>query len=211
MNVTIKRLNNRNIHHLLILTTTMLMALGSVALAAHSHLNVVWFDHQYDQLPLKKVLVIGVTEDPRQRERFETALTKAIRDRGGKAEASFKLLPGIQDINRESVKNAIKGTDFDSILACRLISIQLNTSYQPEPGENSFDVEYQRMYGTVVAPGHLADSKTVALQIRIFSTDGKKIWSAESETFNSANLEDLIRSIAGEVRKDLSAKGFLKH
>ncbi len=184
----------------------------SPANAAPTELNAVWYARNYEALPIKKVLVIGLSPDPKKRRQFETAFVKRIRDAGGKAEISLDVLPAGQNPSKDVVVAALNGKDFDAVFVCRVLDIELRPGYTPIKPENAnFDAEYQELYKTSYTPGATKEARNFLLQLRIFSVkETRLIWSAESEMFNPASMEDLVASIGKAMRKDLLDKGFIR-
>lgn len=188
--------------------------------AENSQLKSVWYDRNFERAPLKKILVIGLSEQIEKQKAFENAFASVIRKGGGEAATGWEVLPPKMGVGKESVKAAIKGKGFDAVLVSRLLRVDLKTDYvsgtkterpstPSNPYNGSFDNDYQDMYNTVYTPGYLLNSRVVIMQTKIFSPEGELIWSAESETFDPHSVTDLVASLARAMGRDLSDKGLI--
>ena len=90
----------------------------------------IWKEETYAK-PLKKVLVIVLTQEKSVREQFENVLANQLSDRGVEVVRGYKVLPGLSTKpDRETVVAKVRELGVDSVLVARSISKQEITNHQ---------------------------------------------------------------------------------
>jgi hypothetical protein len=198
-----------SMRHPKLLLLPFILAFALPLSAGTSELNAVTYNRQFTQLPLKKILVIGLADKVERRSVFEESFVDLIRRRGLDAETGLSLFPADQQISRDLIKKTMQEKGFDSVMVSRLYRVEARTGLIPGNRPKDFDHDYPEMANTVYAPGHLKKSQNFIIQTKIYASDGEFVWSAESETFDPSSIDDLVLSMAKAMGKDLSAKGII--
>lgn len=184
---------------------------------ATTHLVSTWQTEKPVE-PLKKILIIGVSDKTTNRRLFEDIFSRELEAVGVKARASYLDLPDAKAITRESVEALVKGTDYDAVLVTHYEGTNEQMVYQPGTAYSGYGYNnpnywghYNSVYSAVYSPGYYVNYKYVYLQTRIFSVkNGEVIWSARSETTNSTNLTKSIEELAVAVIKSLKSSALIK-
>ncbi|HYE34514.1 hypothetical protein [Methylocaldum sp.] len=92
-----------------------------VAACVTTHLKNSWKDPQFNDVPFRNVLVIGVSRSDANRRMFEDGLIQALRASGTEASASYSLLPEQGPLPKERIKQAVAKTGADSVLVTRVL------------------------------------------------------------------------------------------
>ncbi len=203
---------NKSIRLLVLLSVVFVLTA-----CATTHLVSTWQTKKTVE-PLKKILVIGVSDKMTNRRLFEDIFSKNLEKAGVKARASYLDLPNSKAITRETVEALVKGSDYDAVLVTHYEGTNEQMVYQPGTTYGSYGYtnpnywgHYNNVYSTVYSPGYYVNYKYVYLQTRIFSVkDGDVIWSARSETTNSNNIAKSIRELSEAVIKSLKSSGLIK-
>jgi hypothetical protein len=185
--------------------TIFLPALGLLSLigCASTTVTGVWSDENYKQTPIQSIMVIGVSENARNRNIFESEMAAELEKNGVKAIVSAKVL-GDQEINKENVAAAAEKSQVQNVLVTRLVGIKEEQVYHPptsygvpDPYYRRWDSYYPHMYDYAYSPGYAATYKNVVLETSVFDVKERNlVWSAASETFEPQNINEEVKKLA---------------
>jgi hypothetical protein len=165
----------------------------------------------YNGQHFKKVLVIGMSNNPGVRIDFEEAMSNRLKSLGVHAVPGYNILlrPKSAKMDPDYLKAQIKEHQIDAVLVTRLVSETNESTYipgqaytVPYPYYNSFYGYYGHVYPTVYTPGYLINEKTVRVETTLYGTstpEGEFIWTGLSETFNP-NPKKIDKAIDGVVQ-----------
>jgi hypothetical protein len=176
----------------------------------------------FEETVFKKVLVIGVAENPESRQAFEDALVSAIAAEGGTAAPSYTILPDSEQISEDQLHAAIENEGIDGVLITRLLSVDKSKEYTPPKKYNNPQTRYYTasrgwgygyggfygFYGTTYAevhePGYFETSTTLKLETNLYSVaTNELVWTGQSETIDPDSIEDARASVTRAVAKKL--------
>lgn len=195
----------------LALGLTLVTAAWLLAACAATTTDVTgqWRDPEYHET-LGKVLVISLADEPSIRQRFEHTVSARLQRAGITAVPASDIIPLDRKIDRKTVRAAIAGRGFDTVLVSRLIGIDTSTDYIPPSPAEDFDSFYSHAYALVYSPGYLAHRTVVSIRINVYETrHNQLIWSMTSKTFNHRNVRDVIDSLARAITRQLARQGLL--
>ncbi len=163
----------------------------------------VWSDENYKQTPIQSIMVIGVAENVRNRNIFESDMAAEFEKRGVKAIPSAKVL-GDQEITKENVVQAAEKSQVQTVLVTRLVGTKQEQVYHPptsygvpDPYYRRWDSYYPHMYDYAYTPGYMATYTNVVLETSVFAVKERSlIWSAASETFEPQNINEEIKKLS---------------
>lgn len=201
------------------LAVVMAVCLAASALANGKNTKLVASvkNPSYNGQRFKKVLVIGMSDNPAIRSDFEDAMAKQLTRDGVHAVAGNLILlrPKSAKMDPEYLKAQVREHHIDAILVSRLISVKNEVTYipgqvytVPYPYYNSFYGYYGSVYPRVYTPDYLREDKTVRVETNLYSTsaaEGELVWTGISDTFNP-NPKKAAKSIDAVVQvvvKDL--------
>ena len=176
----------------------------------------------YEESVFQKLLVIGVASTQDERKAFEDAFASAIANEGGRAEASWTLLPESTQLSEERIHEAVDQGGFDGVLITRVLSVDKDTQYTPPKAYNRPRTTYYAagpawgygfggyygFYGTTFAevhePGYFDTSTTVRLETNLYAVaTSDLVWTAQSETVDPESVADIRASMTQTVAKKL--------
>ena len=163
----------------------------------------VWTDENYTQIPLQTMMILGVAENPRNRNIFESAMTAELEKHGVKAVSSAKLM-GDKEINKENVAQTAEENQMQAVLVTRLVGTKEEQVYHPptysgvpDPYYRRWDSYYPHMYDYAYTPGYMASYTNVHLETSVFDVKGRNlVWSAATETFEPQNINEEAKKLA---------------
>jgi len=179
----------------------------------------------YEETVFKNVLVIAIAQDQDSRQAFEDALTSAVANEGGTAQASIGVLPHEEQLTEDQLHAAIDAGGFDGVLLSRLMSVDKDSEYIPPKKYNNPRTRYYAaspgwgygyggfygFYGTTFAevhePGYFETSTTLTLETNLYSVaTNELVWTGRSETIDPESIEDARASVTEAVAKKLKAE-----
>lgn len=178
----------------------------------------------FEQTVFKKLFVIGVAENPENRQAFEDAFTNAIVTEGGGAQASWNLLPQSTQLDQAQVEAALEGGGFDGVLITRLLSVDKTQEYTEGSTYNhprtsyytggGYGYGYYGFYGTtytqVHEPGYFETSTTFVLETSLYSLAAEGlVWTGQSETVNPESIPGARASMTAAVAQKLKQENLI--
>ncbi|WP_341675540.1 hypothetical protein [Niveibacterium sp. SC-1] len=155
----------------------------------------------------KKVMVIGVSNDPAQRKAFEDSLAAALRARGVVAFPTYQSLPDEGQIVIERVQKAVDANQADAVAVTRVKSItQEGAGAMTEmPG---FPGWYSTAWSGVPAPG---DTQTaVTVETTFWDAKSQKaIWRGTTKEIKGPDVQASIQDLANQIAATLKSNGFI--
>jgi len=197
------------------------LAILPVANAKGAKLLLSWKNPDYSGSKPRRLLVIGMSENPEIRADFEDDLSAAIAN--GSVEAipgnHILLRPDSPELDADYLKGQIRDFKIDAILVSRLVSVDRQTTHIPGHGYTvpyayyrSFYGYYGMAYQQVYTPDYLREDTTVRVETNFYATneqDGKLIWTGTSDSFNPKSAHKVIDEVVKLVVKELAKQGLL--
>ena len=194
-----------------------------------------WHDPSFRQKPTH-VLVVGISERGIYRRLYEDELQKRLQARGVRAEQSYLRVPG-DDLKREQLEAAVKGTDFDAVMVTHLVDIEQRRKYYEGPsgakpvvtgaGYGYYGVPYYAPYYGGLYPyysvsysyshsaGYYQTSRTYNLETALYvlgETEGQSeqlVWALMTEAVDPKEIMELIGKLADLTIESLVEDGLL--
>jgi hypothetical protein len=179
---------------------------------ATTKLSSVWKDSTYTGGVLKKVMVVGLSDNLRNRKMFEEVFTKAFRDNGLEAIPSLSVILLAKDLNRDTIKDEAERRGIDAILVTHLSDIkEEEVHYEPLDYEIYFYQYYRKVQQYDYAPQSYTQIKDVQMKSNLYETKTEKlIWSASSETIDPKSVNEVIGSLCKAVLESLRSHMLIK-
>jgi len=183
-----------------------------------TRLTSVWADKGY-QGKLGTVLVIGVSENLRDRRIFEDALVKAFKGAGVKALSSAAVLPADHKLDKKSLEEAARKYGVDAVMITSVVGVEENEVYYPPtttyvaPPLYYRDMwsYYPQVYETYSTPGYTVKYQNVKLESNLYDAGtGALVWSAASEAFDPASdIRKFSNALASQFVASLREAGLI--
>ena len=210
-----RRLSTRS-HTLAVLV----LAIAGLASCSQQSLKVTgaWNEGANRPQTFKKLLVVGVSPDYKQRCNFEWVLATKLRSAAAEAITSCSLMKADEPLSRESIERVIQSLGADGVLATRLVAA---ASSVKEGGSRdtrgsalykATDSGYG-YYGMPVVYGEFASSpsifeleSTFEVATQLYETRGASLvyslkTTGKSRDANNLVREDITSAIAERVRQ----------
>lgn len=183
-----------------------------------------WRDPEYTG-GVKKVLVVGVSQNDFIRRQLEDEFVRQFREAGARVEASYAYF-NVEQLKEQQaqVEAKVKELGFDQVIVSRLVDRRTEEVVQPGTtyvtsyrggyagGWNGY---YRESVAYVHQPPVAYRFEVVTIESKLFALDaGRLIWSGLLETeldgaAKAGNKESLIRSFVKVVVQDLKKERLL--
>jgi hypothetical protein len=196
--------------------TGLAIALFLFASCTSTKMVSTWKDDKYEKGYLKKVMVVGVSQDSEIRSLFERTFAEKLKERGVDAYASVAILPGERTLAYETIKNEAVRREIESILVTKLMSVEEKKvfvqKYDPiTAGYHTFGTYYGEISEYSEKSGHYLKETTATLNTGIYDTATENvIWRGTSETIQYKKAKDVIDSLCNTVIVSLRMDHLLK-
>lgn len=192
------------------LRTAALIALA-LALSACSttRFTSAWRDPAYAGPPMKKIVVIGVSEEVAARRVFEDGFAQALTAAGVEALPGYRLLPEKPDRPAEQLKEAVAKVGADGVLVARALRTEKRTEYTPGHITVMPSFGYGNFWGFYGAHAVVTEPRAYEVQVVTIETnlwparDGHVLWSALSESTDPSEVARLTKDLSELVIKAL--------
>jgi hypothetical protein len=203
------------------LLATVLLTASTLAYSQPTKLTMSWKNPNYSGQPFRRLLVIGMSENPVVRADFEDALSEKIARDGFEAVPgnSILLRPESPELEMDYLKGQIRDHKIDAVIISRLIALDKTTTYVPGhtfgipyPYYGSFYGYYGSIYRQVYTPDYLREDTTVRIETGFYSATPPEdlVWIGYSDTFNPKNADKVIAGLVKLIVKQLEKEAIIR-
>lgn len=196
-----------SIARLVLLSATALLL---ASCATSTQFNAQWLNPQAgDRLPVRNVLVIGISRDTTARRIYEDAMVAQLAARGVKAQAAYKSLPDDGPAPQPAIERAVREAGADAVLISRTVSVTNEVRVSPGMvmgppagfGWGGFYGYYHGMWSAAYAmPPNVYTVQNVVVDTRLFDAkDFMLLWSASSTTTPTNSMQSTIAEFAATL------------
>ena len=194
-----------------IIVAARLVLLGSAALllsaCASTQFNAQWLNPEAGgRLPVRNVLVIGISRDTTARRVYEDTMVAQLAARGVKAQPSYRSLPDDGPAARPAIERAVRDAGADAVLISRTVSVTNEIRVSPGMvmgppygfGWGGFYGFYHGMWASAYAiPPSVYTVQNVVVDTRLFDAkDFMVLWSGSSTTTPTSSMQTTIADFA---------------
>lgn len=184
----------------------VLIALFLLSACATTTTTNVWRDQTY-QGPVKKVLVMGISQKKGIQRFFEDEFFRQLKQRGTDAVAGYSILPYDEKMDKAFVSTKAREIGADAVLVTRPLGRKTERAYMPGSPYN----RWGGYYGHAYSPGYVVEDEYVYLETNLFDVATENlIWSAESETVILASDQELIKEFISTMIAKLASDKLIK-
>jgi hypothetical protein len=185
----------------------VLLALTVVlgACASTSLINQ-WKSPDYSAGPMRKMLVVGVSQQPAVRRLFEDEFVAKLKAAGVEAVPSYTAIPEDRLTDQAVVEAAVKQAAPDGVLVTRLVKTEQMTQVAPSTAPTGFYGWYSSAWNGYYEPQTVYQYNVVTLETTLFSPPlSKVVWSGTTEAFAPTDVKretaGFAQMIIGALRK----------
>lgn len=186
-------------------------------------LTASWTRDDFPTEKYENVFVTAMVQDNEAKQMIEEELAVSLREMGVNVATSSNVFPPDFDEgsvpSKEDIMNKVQEGKYDAILTVNFIDSETDrqyvSGYAYDPATSygwygDFYGYYSTVYPTVYDPGYWTLEKTYFMETNLYDAENEKlVWSAQSETYDPANLETFSESFAGVVVEELEEDNFI--
>lgn len=164
-----------------------------------------------DKGPYSNFLVVAIEDNYTSRAQFERTVVSQLKQRGASGTPFYQAAGGNKPVNRDTVRAALAGSDFDAVLVTRVLSSDADMEVKAESAaakvsrRNDTPVDFFRYnYEELDEPGSITVHTAATLATNLYAVTGEKqIWSYEVASSDSENVGQLIDKMAARIVRQL--------
>jgi hypothetical protein len=184
----------------------------AVAACASTTIRAAWYDSSYAGGPFRKIVVVGSHANIAMRRSFEDIFVERLRAAGVDATPGYLALPPDAAPGDAVWNAAVEASGADGLLAVRLLGVDTKTEVYTTmtPGPMMWGP-----YGGFWGPGMVAVPQVVQYDVATVETTlwqvrtRRVVWSASTDTFNPASVQQEAPGFANLIIGQLAARGLI--
>jgi len=162
------------------------------------------------QVPVKSVLVMGISKEEGPRRRFEDTFSASLALAGVKAVPMYKVHPELGEADPDKLKSLIAETGVDGILVTRLVRVDSREQVQG----NAWPAPYMGFYGFYhnvwVNYDTVSVYKVAVMETNLWTgKTGQLLWSGTTESTDPEDVKRIIDDFSKVVTDTLAKKGLI--
>lgn len=203
----------------------VLAVAGAILMGACSSTKMVhaWSAPGFSKETVKKVLVLGISNNPALRRTYEDTFSVQLEKLGYQAVSGYLWAPDATKLDRDAIVAKIRAENVTHVLVTRLMHMKdIETYHAPTtvgvgyggygPGYyGSWSSYYSVGYTTVMDPGYTTVDTVVTLETNFYDASKEKdalVFSGESQTWtdqaqSGSKINSVISALVYEMRAKL--------
>lgn len=177
-----------------------------------------WSDPNFNELPIQKILIVGVIKNDINRRAYETHFAEQLEEEGIAGIAAHLVISDSDAYSERAIRSAVNNVGADAAIIARLVSVEKNQRYVPPTYEyepvfgygKGFYSYYGMSHRYISTPGYTATDTIVKLETVVFSTrSGNMIWAGATRSFNPTSPTSVIKENTEIIIKDMRKSGLI--
>lgn len=203
-----------NIKSIAIKYITLLLCCAVLAACSSTSLTQSWKNEDVSR-SYKHPMIIGVSDSQQTRRIYENHFVAELKKKNITATPSYELIASKQQINRETVLKAVRGTDIDSVLVTYLVSADEEIRHHDSPlnpASYSGSPDDNMVSATLISTrGRSSDSEVIGLKNDFYDVQTRAlVWSAQTRTVAPESIDHAITEVTQLLIKQLYSDNILK-
>lgn len=170
---------------------------------------------------MDKVIVLGIMGNREQIDQNEQAMVQHLKNEGINAATATSVFgpKGFKGLSEDEITEKLRGSEFTSIMMLSLLDKEREKNYFPGSrytvprvvGYSRYYRRYLVVNDYVYTPGYYTSSTNYILEAEIYSIDdGELVYSAQTRSYDPANIHALAESFAKSIVSELNEKGIIR-
>ena len=197
----------------LVVFALLLVAAG----CATTEVTNTWKDPQQSGAPLRKVLVVGISNQASVRRAFEDTFAQSLAKAGVQAISSHTLIPKDGQIPEDALQKAVAEAGADGVLITRMVGQQTDLVATPSPmpppiyGTRRYYYGYYTgAWGGYYEPTSVQAYRYIVAETTVFRADKPEpAWSATTRTQEPDNVAKATEGFAKVMISALKKEGVI--
>ena len=202
----------------------LILAASVISGCATTTSNMVssWVDPDHGTQPIRKILVIGLANDPTMRKTFETKMVGILEREKVASVASYTVMPeiragGDEAAARAIIVKAVTEAGADAVTITRLVSEETSQQFvqggvyaAPYPYYGGMYPYYYNSYSVAYTPSYVVENKLYVIETNLYDVATEKlVWTGVSETLNPSSAVLGVESVGKTIVRTLRSEGLI--
>jgi hypothetical protein len=202
--------------------STLRIALAATVLiaalcgCATSELTNTWKDPQYHGPPVKKVMVVGISNQASVRRTFEDTFAEILKANGVQAIPSHTLVPQDGQMAEDKLRAAVQQSGADAVLITRMVERQTDTAVAAAPPpigayrRTSYSGFYSSAWAGYYEPVTVQEFHYVVTETTLFAAEHPEpVWSGTTRTMESNDIRAATEGFAKPMIAAMKKEGLI--
>jgi len=159
-------------------------------------------------------MIIGVSDSQQNRQIYEKYFVSELAKRNIEATPSYILISSKQKMNRETVIDAVEGTEIDSVIITYLVSSETEVMHHESPLSQGYsgDPESTLLSSTLIANRYrTSNAEIITLKNDLYDVETKSLsWTAQTRTVAPESIDQVVTDVTELLIDQLLDDGVLK-
>ena len=179
---------------------------------ATTELTNTWKDPQYHDGPVKKIMVVGISNQASVRRTFEDTLAETLKANGVEAVPSYTLVAEDGQMAEDKLRAAVQQSGAGAVLISRMVEKQTDTMVSPADigayRRTSMSGYYNGAWIGYYEPMAVQEFHYVVLETTLFVTEHPEpVWSGTTRTEEMKDIRAATEGFAKPVVAALKKEG----
>ncbi|MFN0039372.1 MAG: hypothetical protein ACKVP2_07675 [Burkholderiales bacterium] len=193
------------------LGTVLLVALCG---CATTELTNTWKDPQYNGGPVRKVMVVGISNQASVRRTFEDTFAEILKANGVEVVPSYIVVPEDGQMSEDKLRAAVEQSGAGAVLITRMVAKQTETAVTAPPPVGVYHRTYSGFYsGAWVGyyePVTVQQFHYIVAETTLFvGNNPQPVWTATTRTMESKDIRGATEGFAKPVIAALKKEGLI--
>jgi hypothetical protein len=181
---------------------------------ASTSLTSQWKSPSYSGPPLKKLMVVGVSNKPGPRRIFEDEFAAALKAAGVEAVQGYTVIPDDGQADKAVLEKAVRDIGADGVLITRLVKTERQTQVSPgyagpRPAAGFYGF-YSGAWGGYYEPAAVYQYDVVTAETSVYGVAADQLlWSGTTQTFDPQNVAKETPGFAKTIIDALRKQGIV--
>jgi len=183
-----------------------------MASCSNTKLTQSWVEEEHGK-PYHHPMIIGISDSQQTRQIYEKHFVAELDKKNITATPSYKLINSKQKMNRETVVNAIQGTEIDSVLITYLVSSDTEVRYNESPLSQGYSSDTDnKVSATMISTrGRTSSAEIITLKNDLYDAENKSlVWTAQTRTVAPESIDEVVTDVTELLIGQLIDDGILK-
>ncbi|MBT8118422.1 MAG: hypothetical protein KJN89_01790 [Gammaproteobacteria bacterium] len=187
----------------------------SVMITSCSKTEVIqdWVEEGHEKT-YQRPMIIGISDSQQTRQIYEKQFVSELAKRNITATPSYRLINSKQKMNRDTVIDAVEGTDIDSVIITYLVSSETEVMYHESPLSQGYsgDPDSTKVSATLISTrGRTSSAEIITLKNDLYDVETKTLrWTAQTRTVAPESIDEVVTEVTSLLVEQLIDDGVLK-
>ena len=185
---------------------------GCAATPKITKLTAIWKYDKYSGGYLDRIMVVGKPRIDTNRIQYEKYITKELNKRKIDVIPSYTIIPEMNNLSRESIKQAALETGVTTVLVTKVVGVEeKNVIFRQSVSYEYIATPYGMQMTPYISGPRVETFTKVRLETGLFEVESEKlIWAATSAIMNPDSVNEAIKDFSAAIIQQLTKDGYIR-